>query len=201
MQKKVCKQCDINNVKRVGKIYCSKACYHKSRLGDNNNKWKGGQTEKSCNICNNTFFVDKYRSNTAKYCSRKCLDAYKKTPEARLLQSEKARKQILEQYGETPKFITKLQSLIRESAKYRLWRQQVWERDGYTCQLCFKRGKICADHIISFLELLLENKIDGYDKAMESNKLWNIENGRTLCYDCHYKTDNYGFKAIKNITN
>lgn len=181
--------------------YCSSECYRETRRGSKNNMWKGGQIEISCVTCKSTFKVDPYLKKQ-KTCSRTCNLAYRKSPEFRLKQSQRARKQILGQYGSNPKFITKLSQIIRESAKYRLWREEVWKRDNYTCQMCLEqKGKICADHIISFLKILLDEKVDSYDKAMESGVLWDINNGRTLCYDCHYKTENYGFKAIKLSTN
>lgn len=169
--------------------------------GSKNPKWKGGQITKVCITCTKEFKVDPYRKDKVKNCSKVCSNLYRALPEVRLQKSEQARKQVLSQYGETPQFITKLSQIIRESAKYRLWREQVWKRDNYTCQMCLEqKGKICADHIISFLEVLLNEGIDSYDKAIENGVLWDISNGRTLCYDCHYKTENYGFKAIKLST-
>ena len=82
-----------------------------------------------------------------------------------------------------------------------MWRAEIFERDNYTCQICGKRdGKICADHIISFLEVILKNNINSYEEAVNCSELWELKNGRTLCYPCHYKTDNYGSKNLKKIT-
>lgn len=197
---KICKFCKINPVKRQGKIYCSRKCSSESNKGSNNNMWKGGQIQKRCVMCNTEFSIDPYLKDINKCCSKKCQIEYRRSPEFRKKQSIRARKQILEQYGESPKFITSLELIIRESAKYRLWREAVWKRDKYTCQICKKTGKICADHIISFIQILLNEDIKTYDDSQkDESKLWDISNGRTLCFNCHYKTENYGFKAIKTL--
>lgn len=67
-------------------------------------------------------------------------------------------------------------------AEYRNWRRQVFERDDYTCQFCEERGgKLNADHIKPY-SLFPELRYD-------------IENGRTLCVECHKKTDTYMVKS------
>ena len=72
----------------------------------------------------------------------------------------------------------------RKSTNYRDWRISVFERDNYTCVICgVKGGKLQADHIKPFSKF----KELRYD----------INNGRTLCFECHYKTDTYGSKALK----
>jgi len=74
---------------------------------------------------------------------------------------------------------------IRKSDDYKKWRLSVFVRDNYTCQFCNKKScYIQADHIKPF-SLFPELRFD-------------IDNGRTLCLDCHKKTDTYGGK-IKTI--
>lgn len=204
-----CKNLSEKGITKInsGQFTKDKSSWNKGLKGYNagskNNMWKGGQLNLNCVICSKQFNVDPYRKNS-KCCSIACIKKYRALPNVRLKQSELTRKQILEQYGGTPDFVSSVTKLVRGSAKYKIWREQVWERDNYTCQMCLKqKGKICADHILSFLQVLLSENIDSYDKAMESEKLWDISNGRTLCFDCHFKTENFGFKAIKlaNIIN
>ena len=70
--------------------------------------------------------------------------------------------------------ITELNSIIRNSPKYRDWRLEVLAKDFYTCQGCLGRGgKLETHHIENF----------------SSNRKLRFEtsNGITLCYVCHKK--------------
>ncbi len=72
--------------------------------------------------------------------------------------------------------------LIRSSAAYQEWRLAVFTRDDYTCQHCQVRGVVLhADHIKPFA-YYPELRLD-------------VNNGRTLCVECHKKTDTYKAKA------
>jgi len=98
--------------------------------------------------------------------------------------------------------ITKLSTAIRRTYKYRLWRTAIFERDNYTCQDCKKRGVFLhADHIKSFSKILHDNNIKTVEQALLCEEFWNKENGRTLCMDCHKKTDTYpkNLKVNKKI--
>ena len=110
MQLKTCKVCD-KQVKRKDKVFCSTKCYYSTRTGARNNKWKGGKLTITCKSCSKVFHVDRDRAD-AKTCSQVCNKQYRKSEEFRMTASKRARKQILEQYGETPKFITKLEQII-----------------------------------------------------------------------------------------
>lgn len=79
--------------------------------------------------------------------------------------------------------ITEENKKIRTSLEYKKWRISVFQRDGYQCIIGGKEhgSKLQADHIKPFSrypELRLE-----------------LSNGRTLCVDCHKKTDTYAGKS------
>lgn len=74
---------------------------------------------------------------------------------------------------------------LRNLKIYKDWRKKVFERDSYTCVLCGDRNgnghyvELNADHYpVQFKSLLEENKIE---------RMWDINNGRTLCKKCHKK--------------
>ncbi len=95
--------------------------------------------------------------------------------------------------------ITPINKQIRHSFKYRQWRSDVYQRDDYTCQMCFVRGvEIHADHIKQFALIFQENKITSLPEALDCEEFWNINNGRTLCKPCHMNTSTY-LKKVKWI--
>jgi len=68
--------------------------------------------------------------------------------------------------------------------RYKEWRSKVFERDNWTCQTCRKRGvELNAHHIKSW--------------ANYPEFRYDLNNGVTLCVECHKLTDNYkGKKCI-----
>ena len=66
----------------------------------------------------------------------------------------------------------------RIGTKYIKWRMSIFERDNWTCQTCSKRGcYIEAHHTKSWAK---------YPKLR-----YDLDNGVTLCKECHKLTDNY----------
>lgn len=63
--------------------------------------------------------------------------------------------------------------------EYRDWRKQVFERDGYTCQACGAHNHKGNDGTVCLNAHHLYNFIDNKDKAVD------VDNGVTLCKQCH----------------
>lgn len=78
---------------------------------------------------------------------------------------------------------------LRLLPEYKAWRLAVFVRDNWTCVWCGVRSKagarvtICADHIKPF----------AYFPELRHE----LSNGRTLCMECHKKTDTYLNKAAR----
>lgn len=88
--------------------------------------------------------------------------------------------------------ITKLQLNIRHCFKYRQWRSDVFARDNFTCRECnVKGGQINAHHIKKFYLIIKENILKTLKEAEDCEELWNINNGITVCYNCHKKYKQY----------
>lgn len=82
---------------------------------------------------------------------------------------------------------------IRDCFKYRQWRSDIFTRDDFTCQWCKIKGeRLNADHYPkAFSVIIKEYNIKTLEEALVCEELWNLNNGRTLCINCHKKTDTY----------
>lgn len=70
---------------------------------------------------------------------------------------------------------------IRRSFQYKQWAKKVKERDNYTCQICGVNSVyLHSDHIKEF---------SNYPELR-----FDLDNGRTLCVQCHRNTPNFGAK-------
>ncbi len=94
--------------------------------------------------------------------------------------------------------ITPIVKQLRSCTKYIEWRSNVFERDNYTCVLCGAKsgnGKaiiLNADHIEPFSKIIHSNNIKNIEDALNCIFIWDLNNGRTLCKNCHMRTDTIG---------
>ena len=143
---------------------------------------------------------DSFGENISKrMIGNKCAFGKKQTIEHRrkFSESHRGEKSYLWKGGISP-----VRNLIRGSFQYRNWRNEIFNNNNYTCVECGQHGGYLeADHYpVPFSAILnkliveqgLENLLE---KALNYELFWIVENGRTLCEECHKKTDNYGFKG------
>jgi 5-methylcytosine-specific restriction endonuclease McrA len=168
-------------VKRGGGKHCSRECYYKSHAGKEtwNKGLKGWRTpEHSQNL-------------------RKAIIQRNKQCRIHPEQAKKNGMKAIPPSGEKHYRwrggITPENRKIRNSIKYEQWRTQVFQRDNYTCQKCFKQGSYLQAHHIKPFSVLLEEALhclpllEAYDAALQYLPLWEVANGKTLCEKCHKK--------------
>ena len=96
---------------------------------------------------------------------------------------------------------TILQIGIRNLQKNKEWKNQIFKRDNYTCQKCGQIGSKLEAHHKKQFAILLKEFLQEYNQfspiedketlirlAMKWKPFWNIDNGKTLCKDCHNLT-------------
>ena len=113
----------------------------------------------------------------------------------KLSQSKKKKNGITEENKIWNKFITPLNEKIRKTIEYREWRENIYKRDKYICQICqYCKGKILNvhHHKIKFSDIIIKNNITTLGKAKKCKELWDINNGITICKKCHEKIHKKG---------
>lgn len=163
--RKKCKRLD-------GIMFCSTKCSAKVIKGKNHHNFTGFITKK-CPTCAKDFICKP--GERATHCSKKCGAA-----------EVTADKNHNWKGGIT----VKLRG-IRHSIEYRDWRNSVFERDNYICQICKSKngdGKnifLQAHHIENF--------------SINERRRLDETNGITLCKSCHKLAHHFGlFNIIKN---
>lgn len=87
---------------------------------------------------------------------------------------------------------------IRRLGEMKQWREMVFERDNWTCVVCKKTSVyVQADHIYPFVFILHDHCVTTLEQSLSVPLLWDISNGRTLCKECHKKTESFGTNIRK----
>lgn len=139
-------------------IYCSQKCSSEARKK---------RIEVSCFYCGKRYEVIEYKfkHNKKHFCCNE------------------HRKLYLHKEKET---YTEIAHYLRRTAAYKKWKNSCLERDDYTCQKCGSRSNIIIHHIEQLYSIVQKynNNLDDIIKSAEFNDL---ENGLSLCTECHQK--------------
>jgi len=179
--------------------------------------WAKHRIKVKCTLCSKEFEVveSKLRNGRGKYCSRECYYKVGKSDKTKRLlskvmkgkrnsKSTEFKKGIVpwvkgREHPNKSKGIPRFELRGKNSpcwkggqkrykhttsrVEYKKWRERVFERDNYTCKDCGRRGCYLEAH-----------HIKGWAKHPKSR--YDINNGLTLCLECHKKTDNYKGKGV-----
>lgn len=157
----------------------------------------------TCEVCGKEFRATwEYKDKKAKYCSKECWSKrgikinYCKYCGKEIITTKSQNQHYCNvecrnlHYRETAKGEnshfwkggkTKETKLRKTCAEYKEWRMKVFERDGFTCQKCGSTKNLEAHH--------------KKEQSKYPDLIYDIDNGITLCHECHKETDNYGYKA------
>jgi len=171
----ICKNCGkafLRQDYRSTNSFCSSPCWYKYNTKE--------RITRTCRECKKDFKTTRHQVNRGYgiFCSQSCLAVSNgRLGKDRKKTLEHRRKIGLGHTGEKSYRwkggITPENHRIRGSLNMKEWRKAVFERDDFTCQKCERRGGyLHAHHIIPF--------------SVDKTKRFDVNNGRTLCLDCHY---------------
>lgn len=201
--KLTCEACGDNFLPKSGHLKqrtCSRKCGFKIRKnGKSGKQYPHLQRARvaQCVKCNKTFRAIKdWKDHKQKYCSKLCWSKRRSPEKKKCIHCGKdfetyERKTKIyctsacqtQNYKERFKGAnshlwkggrTKANKLLRSRAAYKEWRTAVFKRDSYTCQKC-SRNK-------TYLQAHHKKPIKSYPEL-----IYYVNNGLTLCVDCHQK--------------
>ncbi len=178
---------------------------------------------KNCKRCNKEFNTYSSHFERRMYCSRYCKGKTAVISEKAKLKLSSLMKESWKngtlkskegcnKGGRNPSMIgelnpnwkggtTKLIFKIRALPEMKKWREGVFKRDNYVCVECNKKKRnINADHILPLSIIIFNDNIKSIVEALMNKKIWDIENGQTLCEECHLSKTKIDLIDIRKMT-
>jgi len=140
-------------------------------VSENARHWEGGQESVVCEMCEDSFSVRPYRSDSARFCSRQCADEFKTTITGELHPLWIADKQ--RDYGE----------------KWEYVRSKARDRDNYTCQGCGVNESTMGRE----LDVHHIQPLRKFESLENANRLQNLI---CLCMSCHNKWEGIPLRPL-----
>lgn len=152
---------------------------------------------KNCKKCGKEFktYPSRIKRGRGNFCSVSCsLKGQKRhtqhhTLEARIKIGKNTPKTSGERHWNWKGGITEQNRVIRLSLQYEIWRKEVYRRDKWTCRICEKhcqRKDIVAHHLNNFADF--------------PEMRFSVDNGLTLCRECHVKLHRPGDNNKNHVT-
>lgn len=195
-EKKNCRVCgkEFEEYKYRKKKYCSHDCYSKDIKNI-----LGKKEARACIYCGKTFLIQPSRNK--RFCSTSCAgivawenEEYSKNMSEKHKGERPERKGVSINVNHDKQFKKGMtpwnkgngdlseNERDRNDIRYKEWREGIFKRDDYTCKKCKIKGYILHPHHI---KNFAQYKKDRFD----------VNNGITLCKDCHYLFHNtYGYR-------
>ena len=146
---------------------------------------------------NRNTFYNKIHSQKTREMISKANKGRKRTEEFKL----KCRNRIRPFGKDSSSYIdgrTPLNHTLRNIRQSIEWRNDIFKRDNYICQECFKRGGKLHPHHKKAFSIILSEFLKEYNQfspiddkhtllrlASKYKSFWDIDNGITLCKKCH----------------
>jgi 5-methylcytosine-specific restriction endonuclease McrA len=137
-----------------------------------------------CEYCGKTVERKPWQLKKHVYCNLVCSRAGIRGKNSPVYKGENAKNPLRQRIMQLPEYVA--------------WRRAVFSRDTFKCVFCGKASGFEADHIVPYKDIRDRHSIRTTEDARSCAELWDISNGRTLCRECHRKTDNYPKNLLKN---
>ena len=180
---KICEYCGNETEKRPSEIknslhtFCNHECYGRW-LSEKKLEESSGKIV-SCDYCGIGVYKSpcQLRDYKNQFCSKMCKDNYLREF------GKKGEEHHCWKGGDNKWYLA-----LRNCGKYKLWRTSCIKRDKHKCIKCGEKDdELNVHHIIPFIDIIKSHSITNSEEGNKCEELWDIDNGITLCHNCHFQ--------------